>query len=130
MTIWTQAQAIDLARLIEDVCPKFGCHVALTGGLLYKDGPRKDADFLFYRIRQVEEIDKEGLFTALAGIGITHVKGFGWCHKAKWREQPIDFFFPDEDGEYPPTVEADPDHLRDLAKEDAMFNDALVDEPF
>jgi hypothetical protein len=100
--MWTQAQAIDLARAIEDVCPKFGCHVALTGGLLYKDGPRKDADFLFYRVRQVECIDKEGLFEALADIGITHERGFGWCHKATWRNQPIDFFFPDEDGEYPP----------------------------
>lgn len=103
MSVWTQAQAIDLARLIEDVCPKFGCHVALTGGLLYKDGLRKDADFLFYRIRQVDEIDKDGLFEALFAIGVKVTGGFGWCHKAEWRGQPIDFFFPDEDGEYPPT---------------------------
>lgn len=103
MSVWTLAQAVDLARLIEDVCPKFGCHVALTGGLLYKDGARKDADFLFYRIRQVDEVDKDGLFEALAALGIGNVRGFGWCHKAEWRGQPIDFFFPDEDGEYPPT---------------------------
>lgn len=117
MSQWTQAQAIDLARLIEDICPKFGCHVALTGGLLYKDGPRKDADFLFYRIRQVEEIDKDGLFGALEAIGIVEAHGFGWVHKATWRGQPIDFFFPEEDGDYPPKPEPDPDHQRDLARE-------------
>lgn len=39
---WTQAEAIALCRKIEDVCPAFGCHVALTGGVLYKLGERKD----------------------------------------------------------------------------------------
>ena len=49
---WTQQHAIELCKRIESVCPRYGCHVALTGGLLYKDGPRKDCDILFYRIRQ------------------------------------------------------------------------------
>lgn len=37
MSGWTQAEAVALAKKIEAVCPAFGCHVALTGGLLYKD---------------------------------------------------------------------------------------------
>lgn len=98
---WTLAPAVDLCRLIEAICPEFGCHVALTGGCLYKDGERKDLDILFYRIRQVEEIDKDGLFEALRAIGVEHVKGFGWCHKATFNGLPIDCFFPEEDGDYP-----------------------------
>lgn len=50
---WTQEEAIQLCRLLEALAPTFGCHVALTGGCLYKDGERKDCDILLYRIRQV-----------------------------------------------------------------------------
>lgn len=99
---WEQADAIALCVAVEAICPEFGCHVALTGGCLYKDGPRKDLDLLFYRIRQAPEIDKDGLFEALRALGIEHVRGFGWCHKATLDERQIDCFFPDEDGEYPP----------------------------
>ncbi len=42
--VWTQEEAIELCRIIEDICPQAGCHVALTGGCLYKDGERKDLD--------------------------------------------------------------------------------------
>lgn len=40
--MWTQKEAIELCVKIEAICPKYGCHVALTGGLLYKEGERKD----------------------------------------------------------------------------------------
>lgn len=105
--IWTQEEAIQLCREIEAICPAYGCHVALTGGLLYKDGLRKDADILFYRIRQVAEIDIDGLMLALANIGVKPVQDFGWCYKADWRGKPIDFFFPDRPGDYYPQIEAD-----------------------
>lgn len=98
---WNQAEAVELCRKIEAICPPFGCHVALTGGALYKDGDRKDLDILFYRIRQTPSIDTEGLFAALEGIGVNKVSGFGWCHKAVMGEKKIDCFFPEEDdGEY------------------------------
>lgn len=90
--------------MIEEIAPAYGCHVALTGGLLYKDGPRKDADILFYRIRQVDEIDRIGLFEAMAKIGIEEGENFGWCHKATYRGKPIDFFFPETEGDYPREV--------------------------
>lgn len=98
---WTLEKAVALCIAVEAVCPKYGCHVALTGGCLYRDGERKDADILFYRIRQVEEIDKPGLFEALAAIGLKEIRGFGWCHKAEFEGLPVDCFFPEEDGEYP-----------------------------
>jgi hypothetical protein len=95
----TQVQAIELCRMVEEVCPAFGCHVALTGGQLYKDGGRKDIDILFYRIRQVDKIDVEGLFEAIEReIGLKKVGGFGWCHKAEWNGFSVDVFFPEEPG--------------------------------
>lgn len=101
---WTLPEAIALIVKIEALCPKFGCHVALTGGLLYKPGPRKDLDILFYRIRQVEQINLDDLWPALKGIGIEKFKGFWWCYKAVFGQKMIDIFMPEEqeDGEgYP-----------------------------
>lgn len=98
LATWTQEQGIELCRKIEAICPEYGCHVALTGGLLYKDGPRKDCDLLFYRIRQEAEIDKEGLFLALENLGIVYPKGHGWCHKTSLNDgRKLDLFFPEED---------------------------------
>lgn len=95
---WTTAEAIELCRSIEAICPEFGCHVALTGGTLYKDGPRKDCDILFYRIRQIDEINEAGLFAALKTIGLEKTSGLGWCHKGKFKGKGVDMFFPEENG--------------------------------
>ena len=38
-----------IARLVEVIVAPLGGHVALTGGCLYKDGPRKDLDLVIYR---------------------------------------------------------------------------------
>jgi hypothetical protein len=98
---WVREEAIELCKLVEIVCVGCGCHVALTGGLLYKDGPRKDCDLLFYRIRQWNKIDMEKLKTVLLAIGFTDFKGFGWVYKANYKGKPVDCFFPEEqDGEY------------------------------
>lgn len=95
---WSQSEAIELCQRIEAICPKFGRHVALTGGLLYRDGERKDCDLLFYRIRQWDSINKDELFPALEAIGILGVTGFGWCHKAQTSDgRKLDLFFPEED---------------------------------
>ena len=96
MTNWTQDEAIALCRCVEKVCPRFGCHVALTGGCLYRVGPRKDCDLIFYRIRQAKTIDVEGLFAALkTEVGIVRHSGFGWIYKASWGAKPIDCLFPE-----------------------------------
>lgn len=103
--MWTKAEAIALCCRIEAVCPAFGCHIALTGGLLYKEGDRKDCDLLFYRIREVETININGLFDALGAIGVdvddttdTTERHYGedaWCFKAKYQGLDIDIFFPE-----------------------------------
>jgi hypothetical protein len=100
--LWTFEQAIGLIKEIEEFAPQYGCHVALTGGVLYKHGPRKDLDLLFYRIRQSKTIDTIGLFAHLEGKGICRISGWGWCHKATYclngcgEAKKIDLFFPEE----------------------------------
>ena len=102
MANWTQSEAIELCRKVEAICPRYGCHVALTGGLLYKDGERKDADLLLYRIRQVKEINFKDLWDELDEIGLVQKSGFGWCYKAEYQGKPVDIFSPEEQGgEYP-----------------------------
>lgn len=101
--MWSLEMALVLCRDIEAICPQYGCHVALTGGVLYKDGQRKDLDVLFYKIRQRHSVDVDGLFVALRKLGIVRVtEKEQWCIKAKFGPLPIDCFFPDADaGEYP-----------------------------
>jgi hypothetical protein len=100
---WVREEAIELCKLVEIVCVGCGCHVALTGGLLYKDGPRKDCDLLFYRIRQCDEIDIDKLKTVLLAIGVSDFKGGGWIYKATYNGKPLDCLFPEEQGgEYKP----------------------------
>ena len=113
VTKWTQQQAINLCRLIEAFAPRYGCHVALTGGTLYHYGERKDADILFYRIRQVNEIDVDGLMEALREIGVTPEKDYGWCHKATYEGRAIDFFFPERAGDEHYPGRDDPPSLAD-----------------
>ena len=96
------SEAVDLCKHIESFAPGYGCHVALTGGCLYKDGDRKDVDILFYRIRQVEKIDIEGLKEHLNFFGFSEITGFGWVLKSTFNGNPVDMFFPEEiEGEYP-----------------------------
>ena len=93
---WTLQSAAALCRIVESCCPQYGCHVALTGGSLYKDGERKDCDILFYRIRQATHIDIEGLKSALSALGIEMGEVYGWVHKASYLGQSIDMFFPED----------------------------------
>lgn len=117
---WTQALAVELCRRIEVIAPKYGCHVALTGGTLYHFGERKDADILFYRIRQVEYIDVLGLMDGLRLIGVEPGRDYGWCHKATFEGRPIDFFFPERDGADCPGYGEPPDFI-DAAEPEAVF---------
>lgn len=94
--MWVGKEAVDLATAVEAVCTEAGCHVALTGGSLYKGGFRKDCDLLFYRIRQVPAINLEKLWENLAGIGLVKLSGWGWCYKGKYGDKNVDMFFPEE----------------------------------
>lgn len=116
---WSREEAFALCRLLEATAPTFGAHVALTGGLLYKDGYRKDCDVLLYRIRQREEpVDFDGLFKALEAMGFEIGEDHGWCKKLKWNGKSIDMFDPEDEGEYPERTEPDPDLAREEARDD------------
>ena len=93
--MWTQEEAINLCRKIEEFCPKYGAHIALTGGTLYKDGVRKDCDILFYCIRQWDKIDETGLLERLSKEGLNIGKRKGWVWKAEYNGNPVDMFFPE-----------------------------------
>ena len=96
-TQWTLDEAVTLCKRVELVCPVADCHVALTGGVLYKEGPRKDLDLLFYRVRQSAKIDMDLLWPLLEkGANIKKVSGFGWCYKCTHNGKSIDCFFPEE----------------------------------
>jgi hypothetical protein len=127
---WTQAEAVELCRRIEAVCPEYGAHVALTGGCLYKDGPRKDVDILFYRVRQ-RDIDFGSLMAALDEIGIhtglatvSDPDAFmEWCIRGKYEGKPLDLFFPDAPvGDY----EHDPQSWAPPADEPKGFDDRAM----
>lgn len=92
---WTLDEGVELCRRIEAVCPMYGCHVGLTGGVLYKDGARKDLDLIFYRIRQEGEINAAGLFDQLEIMGIRIENRFGWVVKATYYDRSIDMMFPE-----------------------------------
>jgi hypothetical protein len=125
--MWTQAEAIQLCRILEDVVPHYGAHVALTGGCLYKEGPRKDVDVLLYRIRQWPQIRMDAMWTELAMRGFVKKSGFGWCYKAEFNGKNVDCFFPeverDENGneiQYG-AQQASPDEFAALKVEESHF---------
>lgn len=103
--VWTLDAIQKVCILLESFAPEYGAHVALTGGCLYKECPRKDADILIYRIRQVPEIDMENLFYDMVENGFTWPEGRGWCYKTEFEGKPIDLFFPEEQESADPASE-------------------------
>ena len=100
---WTQAQAVAFCCDVEAIAATQGWHVALTGGTLYKAGERKDADVMFYRVRQARlEGDElhaaaEVLLNTLASsLCLQRTTDHWWVRKAiDGAGRHIDFFFPE-----------------------------------
>src|SRR5262245_6147372 len=95
--MWEPYMAQVLCTLIEPIAEKYGAHVALTGGPLYKEGPRKDADILIYphgsRTVELTEIDFLKMLGELSNIGITLGDRRGSVQKASWGiGRAVDFF--------------------------------------
>lgn len=91
---WTYEDARALCIAIEAIAPRYGYHVALTGGCLYKHGQRKDCDLVFYRHDNQPGSDQRGLLTALAyelGLG-SH--GGGWRYVGQFNGKTVDLLFP------------------------------------
>lgn len=103
--MWTQEEAIEFAAtLIEPYARANEYHVALTGGTLYKKGPRKDVDIVLYSHQQRDKGDRNkfeySIRTYLPGMVLSpHT---GRVTKAKYNGKAVDFIYPEEDGEYEP----------------------------
>lgn len=95
---WTSQRAFALCKAIEAICPEYGFHVGLTGGVLYKDGHRKDCDLLFYKIRQHKNPSLHNLLDALKPMGIVVIKKCGFVTKATYCGNPVDILFPEYEG--------------------------------
>lgn len=93
---WTLGAAVELCVRLEPLAAECGGHVALTGGCLYKLGPRKDVDILIYPERG--KVFSWNLFFQLASskLGLRHspLHDYGWCKKARLEGRWIDFFDP------------------------------------
>jgi hypothetical protein len=96
--LWLLDDAAQFCTEIEAIVPKLGYHVALTGGCLYKSGPRLDCDLVFYRIRsgttiaRPSEVMQELQRARLVSDGWG---GGGWRFVGKYGERKVDFLFPE-----------------------------------
>jgi hypothetical protein len=95
-TMWTAIQALEFLKKVEEFAPQYGYHVGLTGGVLYKDGPRKDLDMIIYPHNDPKNVpDDKGFEDALLNnLGIIiEAKHYGWLKKAKYGFCSIDMFY-------------------------------------
>lgn len=135
--MWSRDEAFDLCRILESVCSKFGCHIGLTGGLLYKSGPRKDCDIIVYRAGQAdpteerppfaEEIDRNALISAVESAGLVLVKEYTRVVKFLADNKPVDLIFPECDGAYEVDAEEDPDLSMENARDDKLLQQTFAD---
>lgn len=96
--------AVEIAKVIEKGLPDT-MHVGLTGGTLYKDGARKDIDFVVYSHKCFNKICTHALTEIIHYIGFYDVQNFGRVIKCKYVlnqvEVLIDIIVPESaTGEY------------------------------
>lgn len=98
---WVLKDAIEVIVKIEEIAKSCNWHVGLTGGVLYKEGERKDLDIIFYRVRQTLEITNEELLGKLFNFGFSLHSNHGWCVKATYADKCVALLFPELTGDYP-----------------------------
>ena len=92
-----------LAYQLNENAKKCGMFVGLTGGCLYKPGPRKDVDFVLYRHRQGLPDPEKAIphfiqeLVSYFGGRFAVVGSYGFVTKVTIDDMQIDFLFP----EYP-----------------------------
>ena len=91
--------------------------VGITGGLVYKDGPRKDIDILIYRCRQHDKFEVSALLEELERFGMTDLRHFGFVTKAKWCGYDVDIMHPESDSTNGINSTTPEDELTDLPVE-------------
>ncbi|AUR81387.1 hypothetical protein NVP1072O_41 [Vibrio phage 1.072.O._10N.286.48.A12] len=100
-------EAIELCELLYVEMSSHGFYPALTGGLLYKPGRRKDIDIVIFRNRQsVSHFEMEELTPLLEKCGVKIINTYGFVTKAEWKGYTVDLFNPEteinlDNEEYP-----------------------------
>ena len=94
----TTQDAIELCKILYKPLKEIGVFIGLTGGLLYKEGSRKDIDLVIYRHRQdrqsLETIDQD-VYTVLCECGLVDIQYYGFVTKAKWEGFVVDIMNPE-----------------------------------
>ena len=93
----TQADGIQLCKELHAVlAPQY--FPALTGGLLYKDGKRKDIDIVIYRNRENAPTETYEFTDLLEQAGVEIRSFHGFVTKAVWKGFSVDIFNPESQG--------------------------------
>lgn len=94
---------IKICKSIYKTLSNNGFYPALTGGLLYKDGDRKDCDIVIYRNRQkISSFELQDIEWILIACGFSEFKHFGFVTKVKYGDIDVDLFNPEsfQDDDY------------------------------
>lgn len=98
----TIEDGIKLCKLLRMILLPHGFYPALTGGLLYKNGERKDIDIVIYRNRQkIKEFEITDLTPLLDKIGLNIISTYGFCTKCKWKGFIVDVLNPETQSDLP-----------------------------
>ena len=143
MSTWTQEQALRACAELEPIIASMGMHIGLTGGCLYKSGPRKDMDIILYRHHGAELASFDNFCVTLEAHHLPVVAVHHNVIKCQWQRGTdvhgwapgVDFIlravsWPEteacpEGSSDTPRKEKDPDDAKDEAEDnkrlDAMF---------
>jgi hypothetical protein len=93
----TLTDAVAVCKLFEPICARNGYHVALTGGCLYGEGPRKDIDLIFYEQRHIKTKPELGKIKdeLMDELGFEHVADYGFVNKFQRGDIKVDVMLPD-----------------------------------
>lgn len=103
--VWEQREGITLCTILEALAAQNDCHVALTGGLLYNVGPRKDCDIVVYRRglfkgeKELPEFNRTQIEKDFSQV-LTIQGTFTRVTKASFQGKPVDLLFVHELGSY------------------------------
>jgi len=92
----------ELAKKLEAVCVENNFHIALTGGQLYKDGERKDIDFVVYNSTghdKPESLQALMLKFHHSIPEFCYTDYYGYVCKGVYKDVNIDFLYPEYHGE-------------------------------
>lgn len=74
--------------------------VALTGGVLFQRGLRKDIDIIIYRNRATMPFEVEQLGITLQAFGFTNIRYYGFVTKCEWGGHDVDILHPESTSEF------------------------------